>query len=75
MIQPFSPEHIKRYLLFYAAVIVLIVLFYLLNTRFNPTPVHERKIFDTERNITHSDPVQESVPEQHGTPFKLLPRQ
>ncbi|OQX59727.1 MAG: hypothetical protein B5M52_02435 [Helicobacteraceae bacterium 4484_230] len=46
MQNPFTSNQIKNYLLLYAAVVVIMVIFYLLNTSFNNIATHERKVFD-----------------------------
>ena len=63
MNNPFTRDQIKNYLLFYAAVIAVIVLFYLLNTFLNPTTVHDNKVFDT--NITVEETIQEQPKEEN----------
>ena len=72
MIQPFKPEHIRRYLSLYGGIVILMVLFYFINTVFNPPREHERKHFNTERNETAKAPQPSSEPEKPN-PFKLLP--
>ena len=74
MIQPFKPEHIRRYLLLYAGIVVLMILFYLINTFLNPPTTHERKIFNTERNATDEAKTDKNEPNKEN-PFRLLPPQ
>ena len=75
MIQPFSPEHLKRYLLLYVAVIVIMVLFYLLNTIFNPATVHPTKSFEREGNVTTVvQPLEEPEPQPRDPRIRLLPQ-
>ena len=74
MIQPFSPEHIKRYLLLYIAVIIIMVLFYLLNTLFNPVTIHPTKSFERESNATALKPQQAPEPQPRDTRIRLLPQ-
>ncbi len=52
MQNPFSNEHMKNYLLFYSAVIVIMVLFYILNASLNDVEPQEKKVFATEKGST-----------------------
>ena len=47
MYNPFSHKDIKDYLFFYAAVLAIIILFYILNTSFNTVEKIPKKEFDT----------------------------
>ncbi len=75
MIQPFKPEHIRRYLLLYGGIVVLMILFYAVNTVVNPAQVHERKVFNTENNETAQKPQTDTSygKADEPSPFKLLP--
>ena len=45
MQNPFTSNQIRNYLLLYAAVIVIMAIFYLLNSNFNQIAVHDKKVF------------------------------
>lgn len=73
MLQPFEPKHIKRYLIFYGGVVLLMVAFYGINTLFNPVETHEPKVFKIQADPTPA--AEKSDPEpKEPTPFKLLPK-
>ena len=48
MRNPFSKEQLRNYMLLYGAIVVIMVLFYLLNTRLNEQTVHEKKVFNSK---------------------------
>ena len=50
MENPFESGHIKNYLLFYASVVVIMVLFFIATSLFNDVEQHKKKIFNTEVN-------------------------
>ncbi len=62
MQNPFSRDQIKNYLFFYAGIIAIIILFYILNTYLNPIQVHEQKVFDSNTTMI---PVTEEAPEEN----------
>lgn len=47
---PFESGQIKNYLLFYAAIVVIMILFFIASSLFNDVKQEKTKIFDT--NIT-----------------------
>jgi len=71
MENPFESGHIKNYILLYASVVVIMVLFFIASTLFNDVEEIEKKIFNTE--------IKEKVAEENVEPevnassrFKLL---
>ena len=71
MENPFESGHVKNYLLLYASVVVIMVLFFIASSLFNDVEDIEKKIFNTE--------IQEKVTEENIEPevnasskFKLL---
>ena len=48
MENPFESGHIKNYLLLYASVVVIMILFFIASSLFNDVEDIEKKIFDTE---------------------------
>ena len=48
MNNPFDSGQIKSYLLFYASIVVIMVLFFIASTLFNDVQEVEKKIFSTE---------------------------
>jgi len=71
MENPFESGHVKNYLLLYASVVVIMVLFFIASSLFNDLEDIEKKIFNTE--------IQEKVTEENIEPevnasskFKLL---
>ncbi len=48
MENPFESGHVKNYLLAYASVVVIMILFFIASTLFNDIEDVEKKIFNTE---------------------------
>ncbi|RLA75981.1 MAG: hypothetical protein DRG78_19945 [Epsilonproteobacteria bacterium] len=48
MKNPFESGHIKNYLLLYASVVVIMILFFIASSLFNDVEDIEKKIFNTE---------------------------
>ena len=48
MKNPFESGHIKNYLLLYASVVVIMILFFVASSLFNDVEDIEKKIFNTE---------------------------
>ena len=70
MENPFESGHIKNYILFYASVVVIMVLFFIASTLFLDVKDVEKKVFDSDVSKTVKE-VKE--PEQNATrKFKLL---
>ena len=71
MQNPFESGQIKNYLLFYASVLVIIVLFFIASTLFNDIhQVKEKKEFNTEKE-EKLKPKKEQE-NSHPLKFKLL---
>jgi hypothetical protein len=68
---PFESGHIKNYLLLYASVIVIMILFFIASTLFNDVEVFDKKVFDTNASeiILDKEDVNETIPAQR---FRLL---
>ena len=71
MENPFESGHIKNYILAYASVVVIMILFFIASTLFNDIEDVEKKIFNTE--------IKEKIVEENVEPevnasskFKLL---
>ncbi len=52
---PFENGHIKNYLLLYASVVVIMVLFFLASTLFNDAKSIQKKVFTTDAKSTLED--------------------
>ena len=48
MENPFESGHVKNYLLLYASVVVIMILFFIASSLFNDVENIEKKIFNTE---------------------------
>jgi len=71
MQNPFETGHIKNYILLYASVVVIMILFFIASTMFNSVEVIEKKIFNTEIKEKIVKGAEEK--EKASTPkFKLL---
>jgi len=71
---PFTNGHIKNYLLFYASILVIIVLFFIASTLFHDVQTQEKKIFDNEVKEEKSTKEQKEIErkEEVSKKFKLL---
>jgi amino acid permease len=74
MQNPFESGHIKNYILFYASIVVIMVLFFIATTLFNDVKIHEKKKFDTEKKEMKRDLKEDKKAEANSTEsrFKLL---
>ena len=69
MENPFESGHVKNYLLLYASVVVIMILFFIASTLFNDIEDIEKKVFNTEIE----EEVMDEEPEADASPkFKLL---
>ena len=48
---PFESGQIKNYLLFYAAIVVIMILFFIASSLFNDVKQEKTKIFDTNTTV------------------------
>ncbi|MBU1657445.1 hypothetical protein KKG72_00115 [bacterium] len=70
MQNPFESGHIKNYILLYASVVVIMVLFFVASTLFHDVAEVEKKVFDT--NVTKSFSKEIKADENSTSQFKLL---
>jgi len=72
MQNPFETGHIKNYLLLYASIVVIMVLFFIASTLFHEIEDVEPKVFD--KNITKEIEIDTRVEDKNSTRnrFKLL---
>ena len=70
MQNPFETGHIKNYILFYASVVVIMILFFIAATLFHDVKEVEKKVFEQEQggSIVKKEAI--ATPEEK--PFKLL---
>ena len=73
MQNPFESGHIKNYLLFYASVVVIMILFFIATTLFHESKEIDKKIFNSNQSSIE-DAGKKEVIEQNVTKsrFKLL---
>ena len=70
---PFESGHVKNYLLFYASIVVIMVLFFIASTLFNDIETHEKKVFNTTIKEKSSEAISAQIKEEPKTQkFKLL---
>lgn len=73
---PFEKRHIKIFTLLYSVVVVVILLFYILNTNLNSVKNHEKKEFEKTHTTLHELQNSKIVPEKEQTKvdssYKLL---
>ena len=72
MENPFESGHIKNYLLLYASVVVIMILFFVASTLFNENEVMEKKVFATEKVESNLSNVEEQKTEEEKPKFRLL---
>ena len=74
MQNPFESGHIKNYLLFYASIVVIVVLFFIASTLFHDVQTQEKKVFDNEVKEKNATKIQEEIQrkEEVSKKFKLL---
>ena len=74
MQNPFESGHIKNYLLFYASIIVIVVLFFIASTLFHDVQTQEKKIFDNEVKEQNATKVKDDIERKKevSKKFKLL---
>lgn len=70
MENPFESGHIKNYLLLYASVVVIMVLFFIASSFFNDIEQVEKKVFSTQ--VEEETVKVDSVEENETSRFKLL---
>lgn len=73
MQNPFESGHIKNYILLYASVVVIMILFFIASTIFRQNKEIDKKVFSTEL-VEKSETMQESKEEEPSQTkkFKLL---
>jgi len=75
MNNPFETGHIKNYILLYASVVVIMILFFIASTLFHDVKDVDKKSFDTQtKEVPHAKKVMENVDEVNSTRFKLMPK-
>lgn len=75
MNNPFDSGAIKNYLLFYAGVVVIMVLFFIAATLFHDIIPQETKVFDINRSVElESEARVEANETKPATAFKLMPK-
>lgn len=73
MQNPFETGHIKNYILLYASVVVIMILFFIASTLFNDIQKHETKVFDDNvSEVPHSMKVMKNIEDVNGSRFKLM---
>ncbi len=72
MENPFESGHIKNYLLSYASIVVIMVLFFIASTLFNEVKEVEKKVFDTNVSIQNDKKIMKNIKEVNSSRFKLM---
>ncbi len=73
MENPFESGHIKNYVLLYASVVVIMVLFFLASTLFNEVETPEKKVFNTNVPEVQAKDEKRNI-EVNASRFKLMPK-
>jgi hypothetical protein len=71
MENPFESGHIKNYILLYASIVVIMVLFFIATTLFNDVEQHKKKKFNTEKK-EQIQVVEKNSTKSKQFKFKLL---
>jgi len=73
---PFESGEIKNYLLLYAGVVLIMILFFIASSFFNEIEDAQKKVFATqsEENPKQSSKAKSDIDEEQGSRFKLLER-
>ena len=71
---PFESGHIKNYILFYVAIVVIMVLFFIAATLFHDVENVEKKLFSTQTSEEIEINTQRVSQEEEkpSSPFKLM---
>jgi hypothetical protein len=71
---PFESGHIKNYILLYVSILVIIILFFIAGELFIEPKEIEKKVFNTDKNISVINQAQkeEEKKEEFKPKFKLL---
>jgi len=72
MQNPFESGHIKNYVLLYASVVVIMVLFFIATTLFNDVQKVEKKVFNTTMPLQEKQVDVNSTKEEKSRKFKLM---
>ena len=77
MNNPFENGHIKNYLLLYASVVAIMILFFIASTLFNDVENIEKKVFNTEvskeiKDKRDKDKAQKADEPSLKSKFKLM---
>ena len=71
MQNPFESGHVKNYILLYASVVVIMILFFIASTLFNEVEVIEKKEFNTQ--VTEKSVQEKEIKKEDSKlKFKLL---
>jgi len=69
---PFTNGQIKNYLLFYASIVVIMILFFIASTLFNDIKIFDKKTFDVTAQEKEVLPVKKPQHEEAAKKFRLL---
>ena len=73
MENPFESGHIKNYILAYASVVVIMILFFIASTLFNDIQEVEKKVFDTNSSkVEEAENFRKNIVEVNASRFKLM---
>jgi len=67
---PFESGHIKNYVLLYASIVVIMVLFFIASTLFNDVKKVDKKVFNTK--VVKKETDIKSIDQNITSKFKLL---
>ena len=69
---PFESGHIKNYLLLYASIVVIMILFFIASSFFNDIEDVATKVFNTEKKKSEDNTKVDEVVKETTPKFKLL---
>jgi len=71
MQNPFETGHIKNYILFYASIVVIMILFFIATTLFHDIKEIEKKVFESKESVGTIKKEPRTAPLEE-KPFRLL---
>jgi hypothetical protein len=74
MENPFESGHIKNYILLYASVVVIMILFFFASTLFHDVTKVDKKVFNTTQPKELNSTLAKEQENAHKTKFKLMPK-
>jgi len=72
MNNPFESGHIKNYVLLYVSIVIIMILFFIASTLFHDVVKVDKKVFNSEINVSKTLGKGTKIQESKTLKFKLL---